>query len=83
MAKGDRLLCALCGKPLSALEFIAHEWGGRRLCWHWDCYERDDDAGAGACDCDGRPLITFGRRAEIVTARGDGRVGTILRGRDG
>lgn len=46
-------------------------------------YERDDDAGAGACDCDGRPLITFGRRAEIVAARGDGRVGTILMGRDG
>jgi hypothetical protein len=82
-AMTDRLLCALCGKPLSALEFVGRERGSKRLCWHWDCYEQDDEAGAGADAPDGRPLITFGRRASIVAARGDGRVGTILEGCDG
>ena len=74
----ERLLCALCGEPLSALEYIGRERGDKRIGWHWDCYERDDEAGEGADAPDGRPLLTFARRAEIVAARGDGRVGTIL-----
>lgn len=65
------LLCALCGGPLSAVNYIGRENHTRlqHVGWHPDCYEADELASAHW------PALVKG-----VAARGPGRVGEIEEG---
>lgn len=64
----DRLHCALCGKPLSALEYVgvSNSRLKRHVGWHPACYHTD-------------PIIErpLSEALPVIEKRGPGRVGTI------
>lgn len=70
----ERLRCAWCGGPLSAVEMVEHRSLRRRQRWGWhlECYEVD-----GAKD---RSAASWETRAVMIAARGPGRIGTIAEG---
>jgi hypothetical protein len=63
----DRLLCAWCGQPLSAVSFVLHESTRLDECfgWHPACFEED-------CLDHAAPWPT---RRDAIRARGAGRIG--------
>lgn len=66
MTQGDRLLCAWCGKPLSAVEIVLREHSGQSLGWHPQCAKQDPVSPG---------EWPWSRRVATVESRGTGRVG--------
>lgn len=64
----NRLHCALCGRPLSAVEYVgvSNSRLKRHVGWHPACYENDPTVE--------RPLS---EALPIIEARGPGRVGEL------
>lgn len=65
----NRLHCALCGKPLSAVEYVGvrNSRLNRHVGWHPQCYDADSIVD--------RPLS---EALPVIEARGPGRVGEIV-----
>lgn len=72
----DRLLCAWCGRLLSAVEGTIHE--SRRVMQRWGWHPWCEDA-----DPCTDMRVPWHERLATIAARGEGRIGAIQRGEEG
>jgi hypothetical protein len=78
LSPNDPILCALCGRPVPIVEYTARICKQQRIIWHFDCYDADLYAGAGAETDDGRAVkVPWDTRIAIVRERGPNRVGMV------